>query len=152
MTSVHSSYNNDAPDPEPVVFVLGGAIHKLSVELTSDQSTTQSLVEACLDTGGGCNLVRADVLPTGTPVHQITAVPNINAAQGQALSVIGLSHLYLQMGDQKTLAPVEFLVVQDLVVPLLLVTPWIDTHVLSNEPRTHEVLYIFRVEIQVESP
>jgi hypothetical protein len=44
------------------------------------------------------------------------------------------------MGDQKTSEPVELLVDDDLVVPLLLGTPWIDANVVQIEPRTREVL------------
>jgi hypothetical protein len=114
------------------------------VEVFSNDSKTQSShLEACLDTGGGCNLVRKGSLPPYTTVNPLKKVPKIAAAQGQKLSINGVCHLHLQVGDQTTSEAVEFLVVDDLVVPLLLGTPWIDTHVVQIEPRTHEVLLEF---------
>jgi hypothetical protein len=101
------------------------------------------MVEACLDTGGGCNVMHQGALPSSTIVNPLKNVPKISAAQGQKLSILGVCHLILQIGDQKTSEPVELLVVDDLVVPLLLGTPWIDTHIVQIEPRTREVLLQF---------
>jgi Reverse transcriptase (RNA-dependent DNA polymerase) len=143
-TSVHSSCSVDTAEDSDPICVLGSPIYKLSVQLFSNASTTKSsIVEACLDTGGGCNLIRQGALPSSTIVHPLKKAPNVAAAQGQKLSVHGVCHLHLQVGDQKTFEPVEFLVVDDLVVPLLLGTPWIDNHVVHIEPRTREVLLEF---------
>jgi hypothetical protein len=66
--------------------VLGSAIYKFLVDVFSNASTLKSFpVEACLDTGGGCNLVRKDALPTSTEVRLLSKVPKIAAAQGQQL-------------------------------------------------------------------
>jgi hypothetical protein len=57
------------------------------------------------------------------------------------LLVRGTCCLNLHIGGRKILVPIEiFLVVEDLVVPLLLGTPWIDGHVIQIERRTREVL------------
>jgi hypothetical protein len=70
------------------------------------------------------------------PGSDLNNFPKISAAQGQKLSILGVCHLILQIGYQNTSEPVELLVVDDLFVPLLLGTPWIDTHVVQIEPRT----------------
>jgi hypothetical protein len=89
------------------------------------------MVEACLDTGGGWNLVRDGAIPSSTIVNPLNNVQIISAAQGQMLSILRVCHMILQIGDQKTSEHVELLVVYDLVVPLILGTPWIDTHVVQ---------------------
>jgi hypothetical protein len=87
--------------------------------------------------------VHQGALPSSTIFNPLNNVPKISAAQGQKLPILGVCHLFLQIRDQKTSEPVELLVVDDLVVPLLLGTPWIDTHVFQIEPRTREVLLQF---------
>jgi hypothetical protein len=101
------------------------------------------MVEACLVTGGGCDIVHQVALHSSTIVSPLNNVPKISAAQGQKLSILGVFHLILQIGDQKTSEHVELLVLDDLVVPLLLGTPGIDAHVVQIEPRTREVLLQF---------
>jgi hypothetical protein len=86
--------------------------------------------------------VHQGALTSSTIVNPLNNVPKISAAQGQQLSILGVCHLILQIGDQKTSEHVELLV-DDLVVPLLLGTRWIDANVVQIEPRTREVLLQF---------
>ena len=72
-------------------------------------------------------------------IRQVKKVPKIAAAQENPLKVQGVASFYLGVGDQKTLEPVEVLVVEELVVPLLIGTTWIDIRVAQIEPRTREV-------------
>jgi hypothetical protein len=67
--------------------------------------------------------VRKDALPLDAVVRPLKKAPKVAASQGQRVPVIGVFYLGLKMGGHKTADPVEFLVVESLVVPLLLGTP-----------------------------
>ena len=58
------------------------------------------------------------------------------------MTVFGTSRLYLSAGGQNAADATELFVVSvsNLVVPVLLGTPWIMNHVTRIEPRTHVVL------------
>jgi hypothetical protein len=49
------------------------------------------MVEASLDTGGGCKLVHQGALISSTNVNLLNNVPKISAAQGQQLFILGVS-------------------------------------------------------------
>jgi hypothetical protein len=114
----------DSPDKNEKVCVLAGAVYKIKVDVSSSVTLRPAYsVEACLDTGGGCNLIRRDTLPPTTSVQPLSEIPRISAAQGEYLSIRGFCQLFLQAGEQRSAEPTDFLVVDDLVVPLLLGTP-----------------------------
>jgi hypothetical protein len=91
-------------------------------------------VEAALDTCAGCNLIRANQLPEGCKVESLESTPSITAAQGQKLDVIGQARLKFQLSGSFEWSTVDFLVVEKLVVPVLVGTPWIDENVVSIDP------------------
>jgi transposase InsO family protein len=121
--------------------VLSGNIYKVRLGLSSNANCLQKLIlDIGLDTCGGCNLIRNDLLPPASTVHPLSNPPKIQAAQGKSLDIIGVASLILEVGDMSLKDPVHFLVVTDLVVPALLGTPWINEHVERIEPRTKEVV------------
>jgi hypothetical protein len=67
------------------------------------------------------------------------AGPKSPLPQGQSLPIIGAVKLLLRLEGSPTEVAVEFCVVQKLVVPLLLGTPWIDRHALSINPKERVV-------------
>jgi hypothetical protein len=138
---VNISCNLGGHDESEPICVLESAVYKVSVGLSPDGSVSPTtMVKACLDTGGGYYLSRRDSLPPNTPIYPLVSVPRISAALGQNLSIIGACPLYLHFGEKHTSDTVEILEVEELVVPLLLGSTWIDCHVTSIEPRTRVVL------------
>jgi hypothetical protein len=98
------------------------------------------VLDVGLDTCGGCNLIRKDSLPPGSTISSIANPPTIQAAQGEAIEVLGVVPLVLEVGGTGLADVVNFLVVSNLVVPALLGTPWINKKKLRTEPRTKEVV------------
>jgi hypothetical protein len=60
--------------------------------------------------------------------------PKIASAQGQAVNITGFVTLDVNIVGSGVQSPVEFLVVDHLVVPVLLGTPWINEHVSAIHP------------------
>jgi transposase InsO family protein len=123
------------------VSVLSGIIYKIRIELLSEIECSQrSVMDVGLDTCGGCNLIRKDALPPGSTIYPLLNPPNVHAAQGKQLEILGVASLVVMAGEGIFQESVQFLVVPNLVVPALLGTPWINSHVLRIEPRTKEIV------------
>jgi hypothetical protein len=99
------------------------------------------LTEACLDTGAGCVLIRENAVPKGTPIHPLEETPRLTTAQGEALTVLGCCKLLVKIAGEVATNATEFIVVSQLVVPVLLGTPWILDHVVRIEPRIRVYRY-----------
>jgi transposase InsO family protein len=121
--------------------VLSGNIYKIRLGIRSHAACLQALVlDVGLDTCGGCNLIRKDSIPPGSTISSLANPPTIQAAQGEAIEVLGVVPLVLEVSGTGMADAVNFLVVSNLVVPALLGTPWINKNVLRIEPRTKEVV------------
>jgi hypothetical protein len=102
-------------------------IYKIRLVIRSHVACLQTLVlDVGLDTCGGCNLIRNDSLPPGSTISSISNPPTIQAAQGEAVKVLGVVSLVLEVSGTGLADAVNFLVVSNLVVPALLGTPWIN--------------------------
>jgi hypothetical protein len=113
------------------VSVLSGAIYKIRVELLSDIACSQrTIMDVGFDTCGGCNLIRKDALPPGSKIYPLSNPPNVHAAQGKQIEILGAAPLVVIAGGSVFQESGQFLVVSDLVMPALLGTPWINSNVL----------------------
>jgi Reverse transcriptase (RNA-dependent DNA polymerase) len=135
---------NDPPDKPISCLTLTGDIYQLMVTVRAEEtSSCTNSVYGGLDTCGGCNLIRKNQIPYGAVVKELLDGPKIAQAQGQGLAVIGRVFLMMQVEGSTSFLPVHFFVVEKLVVPLLLGTPWIDAHVLRIEPKKRVVVVSF---------
>jgi hypothetical protein len=133
--------------------VLSGTVYKIRLGIRSHVACLQALVlDVGLDTCGGCNLIRKDSVPPGSTISSIEYLPTIQAAQGEALKILGVVSLILEVGGPGLADAVSFLVVSDLVVPALLGTPWINENVLRIESRTKEVVLDSRDNREIGLP
>ena len=115
--------------------MTGDFYQVLATVRTDLQSRHSNSNYAGLDTCGGCNLIRADQVPFGAQIVEVSRGPQITAAQGQTLPIMGAVKLLLRLDGSQAEVEVACFVVQNLVVPLLLGTPWIDGHVLAINPK-----------------
>ena len=93
-----------------------------------------------LDTCAGCNLIRRNQLPYGVAIRSLSRPNRVSSAQGQNVKVLGEVTLTLRLEESTDTMDVEFLVVEALVVPALLGTPWINRYVWSIDPPKRSVL------------
>ena len=93
-----------------------------------------------LDICAGCNLIRRNQLPYGVAIRSLSRPNRVSSAQGQNVKVLGEVTLTLRLEESTDTMDVEFLVVEALVVPALLGTPWINRYVWSIDPPKRSVL------------
>ena len=133
-TSVNSA--NVLEEKSVSICVLSHDIFKIQVELrTTDSNPKSVLTEACLDTGAGCVLIREDAVPKGTRIVALQETPRLTTAKGETLSALGTCDLFVNILGETSEKTTEFIVVSQLVVPVLLGTPWISDYVVRIEPR-----------------
>lgn len=96
-----------------------------------------------LDTCSGVNLIRRSQIPYGAKIRRAPGVTNFKAAQGQKVEMIGEVTLSLTVVGSSDPVAVDFVVVDALVVPALLGTPWIDKYVWRIDPPKRTVLLQF---------
>jgi hypothetical protein len=133
---------NDPPhkDITPCA-VMTGDIYELRLTLAaSPGSRHTNTARVGLDTCAGCNLIRRNQLPLGSVVRPVASPSKVRAAQGQPEVVRGEVTLMLRLAESSDLMEVEFLVVEALVLPALLGTPWINRYVWSIDPPKRSVL------------
>jgi Reverse transcriptase (RNA-dependent DNA polymerase) len=136
---------------------MTGELYQLEIGVSSGEDSGQRIfLEAALDTCAGCNLIRANQIPLGVEVRPLQHPPVVSAAQGQPVKVLGVAVLVIDIPGVGTFVPTEFLVVEKLVVPCVLGTPWIDSNVSSIFPRKKAILvnlpgYREPVEVQLHS-
>ena len=137
-TSVNSA--NVLEENSVSICVLSHDIFKIKIELrTTDSNSKSVLTEACLDTGAGCVLIREDAVPKGTRIVALQETPRLTTAKGETLSALGTCDLFVNILGETSEKTTEFIVVSQLVVPVLLGTPWISDYVVRIEPRIREV-------------
>ena len=103
------------------------------------KAQTINCVRAALDTCGGCNLIRRNQIPPGIAIQPLSRPTKIAAAQGQDLHALGEVRLQIRVGTIKVVTEAEFLVVEQLVVPVLLGTPCTDRNVFGIDPKDRRV-------------
>jgi hypothetical protein len=75
-------------------------------------------------------------MPLNAIMREVRTTSSISAAQGQRLDVLGVTTLFISVGNSRDIAAVYFFVVEKLVVPVLLGTPWIDRFVRCMTPKS----------------
>jgi hypothetical protein len=137
-TSVNSA--NIMEENSVPICVLSHEIFKIQVELQTTESNPKSvLTEACLDTGSGCVLIREDAVPKGTSIIELQETPHLTTAKRETLSVLGTCELFVKIAGETAEKTTEFIVVSQLVVPVLFGTPCISDYVIRIEPRIRDV-------------
>jgi hypothetical protein len=122
-------------DKDLSCLVLTGELFKLHVGISAQgERSTVIYNDAALDTCGGCNLSRRNQVPPGAEVRALNECPRVASAEGQSVKLEGVVTLEVNISSTSFIVPAEFLVVDKLVVPILLGTPWISDHVLSINP------------------
>jgi hypothetical protein len=141
-TSVNSA--NVMDENSVPICVLSHDIFKIQVELQTTESNPKSvLTEACLYTGAGCVLIREDAVSKGTSIIELQENSRLTTAKGETLSVLGTCEFFMMIAGETAEKTTEFIVVSQLVVPVLFGTPWISDYVIRIEPRIREVhIYI----------
>jgi transposase InsO family protein len=91
-------------------------------------------MDVALDTCAGCNLVRKNQVPHGAVIKALENPPSITAAEGNPMVALGSVELFANVAESSSMFKVEFYVVESLVVPALLGTPWIDRNVICIDP------------------
>ena len=119
---------------------MTGELYQIKVGVKSPLVQSHIFLTAALDMCAGCNLVRANQVPEGSIIRDLKRPPVISSAQGQAVDVIGVVTLMTQLRGVGVSVQMEFIVVEDLVAPAVLGTPWIDQNVLFISPQRGTVL------------
>jgi hypothetical protein len=82
----------------------------------------------------------AETRSPGADVRPLQTEPLVSSAQGQSVTILGVVTLVISVPSTSLKISAEFLVVDKLVIPKLLGTPWINEHALSINPSTKTVL------------
>jgi hypothetical protein len=83
---------------ESSCLVMTGDLYQVHATVRSDaQSRHTNSNFAGLDTCGGCNLIRADQVPYGAQIVEMSRGPKVTAAQGQSLPIIGALKLLFRL-------------------------------------------------------
>jgi hypothetical protein len=119
---------------------LSHDIFNIQVELrTTEYNLKSVLAEACLDTGAGCVLIREDAVSKGTSIIELQETMRLTTAKGETIFVLGTCELFVNIAGETAAKTTEFIVVSQLVVPVLFGTPWILDYFTRIEPRIREV-------------
>jgi hypothetical protein len=84
-------------------------------------------------------LIREDAVPKGTSIIELQETPHLTTAKRETLSVLGTCELFVKIAGETAEKTTEFIVVSQLVVPVLFGTPCISDYVIRIEPRIREV-------------
>jgi hypothetical protein len=145
MKMVEARKRNDPPDKnhkdDKRTLVLAGELYQVEVGVTTTEAGGQHIfLSAALDTCSESNLIRTNQLPYGSEVITLSNPPVVTAAQGNPVKVSGVATLRLQLPGHAAWIMTDFLVVDSLIVPAVLGTPWIDRYVLTIFPKKKTVL------------
>ena len=123
---------------------MTGDLYQLMVTVSAKPGLKDTnTMKVGLDTCAGINLIRRSQIPHGTKIRCAPGVTKVRAAQGQNVDMIGEVTLSLTVCGSQDVVAVDFVVVDALVVPALLGTPWIDKYVWSIDPPRRTVLLQF---------
>ena len=135
---VETQCRNDPPDKDidgTPCAVMTGDLYQLMVTVSAKPGLKDTnTMKVGLDTCSGINLIRRSQIPHGTKIRCAPGVTKVRAAQGQNVDMIGEVTLSLTVCGSQDVVAVDFVVVDALVVPALLGTPWIDKYVWSIDP------------------
>jgi hypothetical protein len=114
---------------------MTGDLYELMVTLAASSDARHSnTMRVELDTCAGYNLIRRNQLPYGAVIRAVEGANRVQAAQGQQVTIIGEVTLTIRLSGSTETIDAEFLVVEALVVPALLGTPWINRYVWRIDP------------------
>ena len=138
---------NDPPDKwdevTPIA-IMTGDIYELYVTFSaSPQARHTNTARVGLDTCAGCNLIRRNQIPHGAVIRTQPGVNRVQSAQGQNIAMLGEVTLTMKLAGSSEMIEVDFVVVEALVVPALLGTPWINRYIWSIDPPKKSVLIQF---------
>jgi hypothetical protein len=114
---------------------MTGDLYELMVTLAASSDGRHSnTMRVGLDTCAGCNLIRRNQLPYGAVIRAVEGPNRVQAAQGKQVTIIGEVTLTMRLSGSTETIYAEFLVVEALVVPAILGTPWINRYVWMIDP------------------
>jgi hypothetical protein len=120
---------------------LTGNIYELFVTFSaSPEARHINTAKVGLDTCAGCNLIRRNQLPHGAVIRNKTGANRVQSAQGQNITMLGEVTLTIKLAGSSDRMEVDFVIVEALVVPALLGTPWINRYIWSIDPPQKSVL------------
>jgi hypothetical protein len=101
----------DPPDkPRPLCALLTGDLYQILVTFKAYENCAVGNTEfAGLDTCGGCNLIRPNQMPLNAIMREVRTTSSIYAAQGQRLEVLGVTTLFISVGNSRDMAAVDSL-------------------------------------------
>jgi hypothetical protein len=123
---------------------MTGDLYQLMVVVSAaPYAKHTNAMKAGLDTCAGVNLIRRNQVPYGSKIRLFQHGTSVKAAQGQKVSTVGEFTLPMKVSESPDAIAVDFVVVDALVVPALLGTPWIGRYVWSIDPPKRTVLLQF---------
>ena len=127
-------------DPDETICVLRAPQYVLagSIGLTHKHMVMGLLT---FDTGAGCNIIRANVLPYGWEDYLLGDVPmpNLGDANGNRLNLLGA--VALRMRFKNNIYKSTFFVARRLAVPAIVGTSFMNRHVDAIRPRRQVVQF-----------
>jgi hypothetical protein len=73
----------------------------------------------------GCVLIREDAVPNGTSIIELQETPSLTTTKGETLSVLGTCELFVNIAGETAAKAEEFIVVSQLVIPVVFGRRWI---------------------------
>jgi hypothetical protein len=84
-------------------------------------------------------MIREEAVPKGTSIIELQETPRLTTAKVETLSVLGTCELFVNISGETAAKTTEFIVVSQLVLPVLFGTLWNSDYVIRIEPRIREV-------------
>jgi hypothetical protein len=138
------NYPPDKKADDTPCAAMTGDLYQLMVTVSAAPGVKEiNTMKAELDTCADINLMRRSQIPHGVKIRRAQGVTKVKAAQGQKIDMIGEFTLSLTVFGSPDVVAVDFMVVDALVVPALLGSPWIDKYVWSIDPQKRTVLLQF---------
>jgi RNase H-like domain found in reverse transcriptase/Reverse transcriptase (RNA-dependent DNA polymerase)/Integrase zinc binding domain/Integrase core domain/Chromo (CHRromatin Organisation MOdifier) domain len=149
-TVPHAPVNSISPDqgsPDDTVLpVLSASIYRVRILLEGGKDEAIAR-DAAFDTCASSFIIRSDVLPDGTVISPCDSAPRLIDANNQPLSIKGVAIVHLRIGGLRISQ--EALVVQQLSVPLILGTSFIDQYVEAIYPEKRRIVLRDLSEIEI---
>ena len=122
-------------------------IYKLQVSIHTKENDIERIVTAVLDSGSSLDVVRFDHLPDDAEISPIKEPPRVETAEGKSLALFGSTRLTVSLGDM--VVKRSFLVVEDLIQPMILGVPFLDDFVRTIDVKNKEVELLLGTKIPI---
>jgi hypothetical protein len=127
--------------------ILSSSIYHVSILIGGEHDNLMQPIDAAFDTCASCYTIRHDVLPSGVTIRPCEMKPRLVDANGSAIMFQGVASVRLQVGGLSML--IEFLVAQQLSVPVILGTSFIDENVEAIFPRERRIVLRDMSEVSI---